>query len=145
MQGARRSLNRCRGLLASTCVPLLAVYVLGIAKGWQGLMLAAILAGFGCAVFICDLKLLPALRYVRFLNEMEQGLRRSVDCVLEALEAGEQMQDGVRVRALHVQLTENGDSRILYVNASKAERLPDMNVRVRLTSYGRHVVDVEVL
>jgi len=145
MQEARRSLNRCRGLLALIFAPLLAVYVLGIVKGWQGLMLAALLAGFVCAVFICDLKLLPVLRYVRFLKEMKHGLRRSVDCILEDLRTEEQMQDGVQVYALHVRLMEGGDSRIFYLNASKKELLPTMNTKVRLTSYGRHVVNIEVL
>ena len=143
MQEARRSLNRCRGLLALVLMPLLAAYVLGAAKGWQGIMLAALLAGFVCALLIGDLKLLPALRYVRFLKEMENGLRRSVDCTLESLDAEEQMQDGVRVYALHVRLLADGDSRIFYVNVSKSGCLPAMGKRVRLTGYGRHVVGCE--
>lgn len=143
MQEARRSLNRCRGLLASGLAPLLAVYALGIVNGLQGLMLGALLAGFAWAVLIGDLKLLPALRYVRFLREMEGGLRRSTDCALEALEEEVQMQDGVPVHALHVRLTEDGDSRILYVNAAKAAKLPAMGSRVKITGYGRHVVACE--
>jgi len=145
MQEARRSLNRCSGLLALILTPLLAVYVLGIVKGWQGLMLAAALAGFSCTIFICDLKLMPALRYVRFLREMEKGLRRNMDCYLESIDSEEQMQDGVRVYALHVRLAEDGDSRILYVNTSKLEHLPKMGRKVRITGYGRHVVNCEVL
>lgn len=145
MQEARRSLNRCCGLLVSMLVPLLAVYVLGIVKGRQGLMLAALLAGFGWAVFICDLKFLPARRYMRFLKEMEIGLRRSMDCTLERLDMQVQIQDGVRVRALHVRLNAGGDSRIFYVNVSKTDFLPQMGTVVRLTGYGRHVVNCEEL
>ena len=141
MLEARRSLDRCRGLLASVLVPLLAVYVLAIVRGMQWLMLAALLAGFGWALFFGDLKLMPALRYVRFLREMQSGLRRTTECTLERLEGEAQMQDGVRVFALHVRLAESGDSRILYVNASKADMLPDMGARVRITGYGRHVVE----
>lgn len=145
MQEARRSLNRCRGLLALVLAPLSVVYVLEIIKGRQGLMLAALLVGFGYAVFICDMKLLPALRYVRFLREMGQGLRRTADCVLDHLSDEVQLQDGVRVHALHVRLKEGGDSRIFYVNASKIALLPSMGAAVRITAYGRHVVDFEVL
>ena len=144
MQEARRSLNRCRGLLALIWIPLLAVYVLGIVKGRQGLMLAALLAGFACTVGIGDLKLLPALRYVRFLKEMEKGLRREMICTLDEMETEIQMQDGVRVYALHVRLMD-GDSRILYVNVEKAQLLPAAGSRVRITGYGRHVVDCGVL
>ena len=145
MQEARRSLNRCRGLLALVLGPLLAVYVLGIVKGGQGLMLAALLAGFACGVFICDLKLLPAQRYVRFLKEMELGLRRDAVCILDQLEEQPQMQDGIRVHALHVHLAEDGDSRIFYVNTSKLHLLPAMGAKVHMTGYGRHVVDCEAL
>lgn len=145
MQEARRSLNRCCGLLVSMLVPLLAVYVLGIVKGWQGVMLAALLTGFACAVLICDLKLLPALRHKRFLEEMEKGLRRSVDCTLERLNTQAQIQDGIRVYALHVRLKADGDSRIFYVNASKTDCIPVMGTVVRITGYGRHVVNCEEL
>lgn len=145
IQEARRSLNRCCGLLVSVLLPLLAVYLMGILKGWQGMMLAVLLAGFACAVLVCDLKLLPVLRYVRFLEGMEKGLRRSMDCTLERLDTHVQMQDGIRVYALHVRLKADGDSRIFYVNASKVNCLPQMGAQVRLTGYGRHVVRCEVL
>lgn len=145
MQEARRSLNRCCGLLALIVAPLLAVYVLGVLMGWQGLMLAVLLVGFACVVFVCDLKLLPALRYVRFLRDMERGLRRNVDCVLDRMAEDVQLQDGVHVHALHVRLKEGSDSRIFYVNVSKAALLPVMGTEVRITAYGRHVVDFEVL
>lgn len=145
MQEARRSLNRCCGLLALILAPLLAAYVLGIVKGWQSLMLAALLLGFACTVFICDLRLLPAMRYVRFLKEMGKGLRRDMICIPESLETQIQMQDGVHVHALHVRLEADGDSRILYVNAVKVDMLPPMDTRVHITGYGRHVVNCEVL
>lgn len=145
MQKARRSLSCCCGLLALILAPLIAVYVSGIVQGRQGMMLAAMLAGFGYTVFICDLKLLPVLRYVRFLKEMEKGLRRDMVCILESMDMQTQMQDGVRVHALHVRLAEDEDSRILYVNAGKVNMLPPMDARVRITGYGRHVVHCEVL
>ena len=145
IQEARRSLNRCSGLLVSVLLPLLVVYVLGIVKGRQGLMLMALLLGLACTVFICDLKLLPARRYMRFLKEMEIGLRRSTDCTLERLDTQVQMQDGVRVCALHVCLNAGGDSRIFYVNASKTDCIPVMGTVVRITGYGRHVVNCEEL
>lgn len=141
LRQAQRRCNCCWALLIGILLPLAMIYVLALLKGRQGLMLAALLIGFSVSVFIGDLKLLPALRYLRFLREMESGLRRSADCVLMKVETEAQMQDGAQVFVLHVCMTESGDNRIFYVNASKIAQLPEIGAHVKITSYGRHVVD----
>lgn len=143
-QMAVKSLLRVALIMAAVLLVLLAGYITVLVKGEAAL--AAILAVgmlvFG--LFFGDLLLLPRLRYVRFLKEMGRGLRRSVDCILQETDENVQRQDGVFVRALQVQL-DDGDSRIYYLNASKMDFLPETGSRVRLVSYGRHVVEFMVI
>ena len=131
--------------LCAVLLPLIALYVLAILKGARMGMLAALLAAFAWTVFWRDMRLLPELRCRAFLKELRKGLRRSTECIPVKLEAEEQMQDGVRVRALHVRICDGGDSRIFYVNASHAERLPSMGMRMRISSCGRHILSCEIL
>jgi len=140
---ANRKVRICALQMAALLLPLLAVYAAGIVCGMRGLMLATLLAAFIICMFMRDLLLMPALRYRRFLNEMRNGLRRSTDCILRSLDAEEQMQDGVRVRTLHAELCDGGDSRIFYMNVSKLDQLPEMNREIRLVSYGRHAAAFE--
>lgn len=136
---ASKRVRSCAITVGAGLAPIIALYVLAIVKGSQGWMLAVLLAGFFWLLFMCDLCLLPRVRYLRFLKDMDRGLRRNTPCTPDFLEEEIRIQDGVRVRELHVR-TPEGDSRILYVNASKAELLPPMGDEILLESYGRHVV-----
>lgn len=142
LKQAKRVFGRRLGVLLALLTPLTALYICEIVKGRETVMLAVLLAGFACAVFAGDIWLLSAWRYMRFLREMGKGLRRSTACVIEHIEPKPQMQDGVRVYALQARL-KDGESRIFYLNVSKAKRFADVGTRVKLTSYGRHVVDFE--
>ena len=141
---ARKSLLGAAGWMAAVLAVLLAGYVAALVKGWYVLtaVLAVLMLAF--CLFFGDLMLAPRLRYARFLKELGKGLRRSADCVLECMDDGLQLQDGVKVHALQVRLPD-GDSRIYYLNASKLDFLPEMEKRIRLVSYGRHVVDFVVI
>ena len=140
LRTARMRARRWERLLGGALALLLALYVFAALRGAQGAMLALLLAAYLIALFVGDNWLLPARRYARFLREMERGLRRSVDCVPESLAEAVQLQDGVRVRSMQVRLCGDGDSRIFYLDAAKAELAPPMGARVRLVSYGRHAV-----
>lgn len=144
LKQAKRVFGYRLGVLLALLTPLTAVYICEIVKGRETMMLAVLLAGFACVVFAGDIWLLSAWRYMRFLREMDRGLRRSVVCVIEHIESKPQMQDGVRVYALQVRL-QDGESRIFYLNISKMKQFADAGVRVKLTSYGRHVVDFELI
>lgn len=126
--------------LCAMLIPLLGVYVMGAVLDVYTLMLVSLLAAWICCVVMVDFFLLPALRYRRFLRELQRGMRRNTRCILRSLEDELQQQDGVQVYALHVELP-NGDSRIFYVNAAKLEYLTEMNQWVTLTSCGRHVLN----
>lgn len=141
LRAARRFSRACALALGGAEALLLAVYVAGIALGARWLMLAALLPAFAFALFWGDLFLLPALRYRRFLRGLGEGLRRRATCEVERLEDAVQMQDGARVRALHVRLAEDGDARIYYVNVDHAARFPQPGARIWLESCGRHVTN----
>ena len=128
-------------LLGGAELVLLAAYVAGIALGRRWTMLAALLLAFLLALFLGDLCLLPALRYRKFLRELESGLRRRLVCTVDCLKAEAEMQDGARVRELQVRLND-GDSRIFYVNADHADQIPEPGAQIELESYGRHVTGV---
>lgn len=131
--------------LCAVLLPMIVLYVLAVLKGLRMGMLAALLAAFSWAVFWGDMRLIPALRCRAFLKEMHKGLRRSTECIPVKLEEREQMRDGVCVRALHVCISDGGDSRIFYVNVSHADRFPAMGVHMQISSYGRHVLSCEIL
>ena len=128
-------------LLGGAELVLLAAYVAGIALGRRWMMLAALLLGFIAALFLGDLCLLPALRYRKFLRELETGLRRSAVCTVDSLKPEAEMQDGARVREMQVRLSD-GDSRIFYVNVDHADQVPEPGAQIELESYGRHVTGV---
>ena len=128
-------------ILSGAELVLLAAYVAGITLGRRWTMLAALLLAFLLALFLGDLCLLPALRYRKFLRELESGLRRRLVCTVDCLKAEAEMQDGARVRELQVRLND-GDSRIFYVNADHADQIPEPGAQIELESYGRHVTGV---
>ena len=138
---AERLARRWTLILGGAEFVLLAAYVAGIALGRRWMMLAALLLGFIAALFLGDLCLLPALRYRRFLRELETGLRRSVMCTVDFLKPEAELQDGARVREMQVRL-DDGDSRIFYVNVDHAGQIPGPGAQIELESYGRHVTGV---
>lgn len=140
LQAARTRARHWEWVLGGLLAPLLALYGYAVWQGAQGAMLALLLAAYVLILFVGDNYLLPARRYARFLREMERGLRREAECVPESLEEAVQLQDGVRVRSMQVRLCADGDSRVFYLDAAKAEMAPPMGARVRLVSYGRHAV-----
>jgi len=109
----------------------------------------------------------PNLRYRRFLLDMANGLSRDVRGVIVNVADEAELQDGAMVLPVRVQLTEaergsqNGASalserlqqleagedtreeRIVYLNASKRDRLPPVGRTVTLHCFGRHIRSVE--
>lgn len=140
LRHACRQQRRQIALLLALLLPLLAAYVLALIHGSRSLMLILAILAFAWCLFAGDLLVLPARRYVRFLKEMGEGLRRKCICTPDCLSEKTELQDGVRVHALQVKLAD-GDSRIYYINASKIEFLPEMGKTVLLTSWGRHIVE----
>ena len=121
---------------------LLAAYIAAIFMGKQLLMLAIALTAFWFASLEICLWLRPAAQYKKFLADMNRGLRREYTCTVTEIGSKTILQDGVRVREVHVTL-EDGDSRIFYINISKD--FPAACRKIRLTAYGRHILNWEEL
>ena len=138
---AERLARRWALLLGGAELALLTAYVVLILLDLRWAMLAALLLAFAIAVFLGDLCLLPALRYRKFLRELDRGLRRSAVCTVDQLKDASEMRDGARVRELQVRL-DDGDSRIFYVNADHADQIPEPGAQIELESCGRHVTGV---
>ena len=138
---AERIARRWALLLGGAELALLTAYVVLILLDLRWAMLAALLLAFAIAVFLGDLCLLPALRYRKFLRELDRGLRRSAVCTVDQLKDASEMRDGARVRELQVRL-DDGDSRIFYVNADHGDRIQEPGARIELESCGRHVTGV---
>lgn len=136
---ARHALLQSALIFGAVLLALLAGYAAALmARAYLPCMLLAL----GMVIWLLaagELWLLPKQRYDRFLREMRKGLRRETQCEILGMDAEIQLQDGVRVHAVQVRL-EDGDSRIFYLNASKAEFLPGQGTRCTLVSYGRHVL-----
>ena len=137
-----RKLRRCRLVLFPTLAALAALSVLGYARrikwlAMGSLAMLAVAALFGGVFFLW-----PCLRYRGFLRDMQEGLSREmVGSVVSVAEKAEP-QDGALVLPVHLLLTEEQDERIVYLNASKRDKLPPPGTEVRLRLYGRHIREV---
>ena len=137
-----RRIARCRIALIPVLAAFAALAALGYVKRvkWLalgGLALLAAAAFFGVAFFLW-----PCLRYRGFLRDMREGLSREmVGSVVSVADAPEP-QDGARVLPVHILLTEERDERIIYLNASKRDKIPPVGTEARFKLYGRHIREI---
>ena len=83
---------------------------------------------------------LPCLRYQKFLMDVQNGLSREMTGQILSISDDTQLQDGVRVRSVHIEL-EDGE-RIIYLNDSKKDGFPPVGAMVHVTLCGRHIVEM---
>lgn len=119
---------------------LLAAYAAAVFAGSQALMLVIAALAFWFAALEIVLWLRPAVQYRAFLREMEKGLRRECIGRIEEYSEDVRREDGVRVRTVQMRL-EDGDTRLFYLNISKASDFPAAGRKVEIICFGRHVVD----
>ena len=152
-------------VLAVVLAVLLAVYIYALAVGmqWLAMLSGALLAMAACYGGIG--RLAPLLRYRRFLRQMSEGLSRNMSGVLVEISNASQMQDGALVLPVRLRLDPDSsdkdstrrqsvaarrlnrlpeeedtrDERILYLNASKRDRMPEAGAHVTLDCFGRHI------
>ena len=137
-----RRINRVRMVLYPALIALAALSVLGYARRIKWLALGGLTLLAAAAVFGGVFFLWPCMRYRNFLRDMQEGLSREmVGSVVSVAEKAEP-QDGALVLPVHLLLTEEQDERIVYLNASKRDRLPPPGAEVRLKLYGRHIREV---
>lgn len=151
--------------------PVLAIFagafVFALVKRNHTLALAALPLLIVTFIYGFVAYLWPNLSYRRFLKDMANGLSRDVRGVIVNVADEAELQDGAMVLPVRVQLIEvnggaqNGTSalseriqqleagedtreeRILYLNASKRDRLPPTGATVTLHCFGRHIRSVE--
>ena len=154
-------------VLAPVLAAIAAVFVFALVK--RNHVMALVAAPLLIVAFIYGFvaHLWPNLRYRRFLQDMANGLSRDLRGVIVNVADVPELQDGAMVLPVRVQLTEandgaqNGTSalseriqqleagedtreeRIVYLNASKRDRLPSVGTTVTLHCFGRHIRSVE--
>ena len=155
-------------VLAPVLAVFAAVFVFALVKRNHTLALVALPLLIVAFIYGFTAYLWPNMRYRRFLRDMANGLSRDVRGVIVNVADKAELQDGAMVLPVRVQITEadscaqNGisalserlqqleagedtrEERILYLNASKRDRLPPVGTTVTLNCFGRHIRSVEV-
>ena len=155
-------------VLAPVLAVFAAAFVFALVKRNHALALVAAPLLIVAFIYGFVAHLWPNLRYRRFLQDMANGLSRDVRGVIVNVAEAAELQDGAMVLPVRIQLTDdnsgaqNGAStlseriqqleagedtreeRIVYLNASKRDRLPPVGAAVTLHCFGRHIRSVEV-
>ena len=132
-------------VLIPVVAAILIGYVAALAARVQWL---AMLLGPALFVAVCYglcAYIIPNVRYRNFLNDMQKGLSRQMRGTVVEIAQTAEPQDGAMVLPVRLLLTEEQDERIVYLNASKADRFPKPGTEVALQLYGRHIRSVEAV
>ena len=121
----------------------IALYVVGIKEGSRWLVYGAAALIFIVFCFTWTMYLWPHIKYLNFLKNMQRGLSREAVGTINEIGETDEMQDGARVRSVHLLLDAEQDERILYMNAAKLERLPKAGSHIKVICYGRHIRDIQ--
>lgn len=137
-----RRISRIRIGLWPVWIALAALSALGYVRRIKPLALGGLAVLAAAVLFGVIFFLWPCLRYRGFLRDMQKGLSREMVGSVVSVAENPEPQDGARVLPVHLLLTEEQDERIVYLNASKRDRLPPPGTEVRLRLYGRHIREV---
>lgn len=156
-------------VLAPVLALLFGVYVwaLASARQWLAMVAGPLLFVAACYGILAYIR--PNVRYRRFLRDMQDGLSRELRGTIVEVSDDARPQDGAMVLTVRFRpdeadepgLTRHGsiaaerlslqsmddtrDERLLYLNASKREMLPEAGTPVKLTCFGRHIRSAEAL
>lgn len=136
---ARRHLTRYSLRLAAALTLLAAVEAVALIKRVKPAALTAGASFAAVAVLGVAGYIIPCRRYLRFLNDMRQGLSREMAGRVVAIADAPEEHDGARVLPVRLYVHEVKDERIVYLNADKREMFPQAGAEVRVILYGRHV------
>jgi len=141
-QAIRQKIKKYWIIAAAAEIVIIAVWVLSMKYRIEPL---AYVSGIGIFAFFCALWCMllgPAMRYNGFLKDMQEGESRVLEGSIAKIDEEIELQDGVRVHAVHMVLKESQDERIVYLNVSKREMMPVEGVEVKLNCFGRHIKEV---
>ena len=126
-------------------VGLIAVFAVLNGMRLQVPAMIALSAAFCWLSFMCIQYIIPCARYRIYLRDMDEGLSREIIGVIENIDDEIQVQDGVRVRSVHVVPDDDEEGRFLYINVDKIGRLPAVGQKAVLNCFGRHIRDVKTV
>lgn len=99
--------------------------------------------GFMITYFVACFKVVPWIRYNRFMREMKNGQRRKAECIFKYFDTERRMHDGVEVYDMIVTVgTEEEDERLYYWDIDKKQPELREGDRICVESYGNFVVSV---
>ena len=137
--------TRTRVILAFVLLAaVIGIMVVGYIYRLQALVLITAALGFIAFYFLWYFKVGPWVKYNRFLKEMKQGQKRTLDCRFIEFDPSTRLYDGVEVHDVLVTVgTEEKDERLFILDADK--KLPELekDCNIRVTSFGNFVLDIE--
>ena len=144
----RKLRNRELLTMALCALPGLAAGVTGAIIRNQILCAAGFIVCLGVVIFLGDLRVMPVLRYGRFLKEVQGGLSHKTAGALVRVGEDPVYTDGVwfyeLILNIYEDLSEEGERRVL-LDCAKQVPPELMNQDVALTSHGNFVLDVAPL
>lgn len=144
----RRRVKRESVKMGLCALPFLAVAAAGFAVRNEPLCAAGCVLCSAVLILTTDLRLMPVVRYGRFLRNIHTGLQRTTAGTLVRIGEDEVYEDGVYFSELIVNvyedMSEEGERRFL-LDRSKPRPQALVGSDVRVTSQGNVVLDVAPL
>lgn len=129
-------------------LPFLALCAAGFAVRNQALCTAGLMAACAAAIFWGDLRVMPMIRYGRFLKDVTTGLTHKTAGTLVRLGEDEVYEDGVYFHEviinIYEDMSEEGERRFL-LEGTKSVDPSLLGKDVAVTSHGNFVLNVEPL
>ena len=129
-------------------LPFLAICAAGFAVRNQALCTAGLMAACVAAIFWGDLRVMPMIRYGRFLKDVTTGLTHKTAGTLVRLGEDDVYEDGVYFHEviinIYEDMSEEGERRFL-LEGTKSVDPSLLGKDVAVTSHGNFVLNVEPL
>lgn len=129
-------------------LPFAAAMIAGFVVRNEKMCIAGCVAAGAVIIFLWDMRISPALRYGRFLDEAHSGLTRETAGALMRIGEDEVYQDGCYFRELilniYEDMSEDGERRFL-LDCRKSVDSDLMGKDVVLTSHGNFVLNVRAM
>lgn len=146
--GNKKSRNKALMQMALCALPGLVAGIAGAALRIQMLCAGGLIVCFAAIIFIFDLKLMPVLRYGRFLREIASGISHTTAGTLVRLGSDPVYTDGVwfyeLILNVYEDLSEEGERRFL-LDCAKMVSQALVGRDVALVSHGNFVLDVKTM
>ena len=146
--GNRKTRNRELLLMLLCALPGLIAGVAGAIIRNQILCAAGFIVCLAAIIFLGDLRVMPVLRYGRYLKEIRNGISHRTAGALVRVGSDPVYTDGVwfyeLILNIYEDLSEEGERRFL-LDCAKQVPQELMNQDVALTSHGNYVLDVAPL